>query len=49
MCLFVHLFAAACIMYAADVVYSAGLQIARSSAWRVLETCLGITVVMLLI
>ena len=43
------LFAHFCIPYAADVVYSAELQIARSSAWRVLETCLGITVVMLLI
>ena len=43
------LFAASCILDAADVVYSAELQIARSSAWRVLETCLGITVVMLLI
>ena len=41
--------AASCIMYAADVVYSAELQIARSSVWRVFETCLGITVVMLLI
>jgi len=49
---FVHLctlFAASCILYAADVVYSAELQIARSSAWRMLETCLGITVVMFLI
>ena len=43
------LFAASCIMYAAEAVYSVELQIARSSAWRVLETCLGITVVMLLI
>ena len=43
------LFAHSCIRYAADVVYSAELQIAMSSAWRVLETCLVITVVMLLI
>ena len=43
------LFAASCIMYAADVVYSATLQIAKSFAWRVLETCIGIIVAMLLI